>query len=67
MQTLTLAIQDDVIDKVLSLLSNFSQTEVQVLKQSQPVDIFDQTSGILENRIADPVEWQRQMRTEEWA
>ena len=66
MQTLTITAQDDVIDKVLTMLKKFSTSEVQVIQSPIEKDIFEQTSGILQSRKIDPVRWQRNTRSEDW-
>lgn len=66
MQTLTITVQDDVIDKVLAMLKKFSTSEVQVIQLPIEKDIFEQTSGILQSRKIDPVTWQRNTRSEDW-
>lgn len=65
MQTLTLAVEDRLIDQVLAALKRFSQDEVRVVAQ-QPTDLFGQTAGILQGQVVDPVAWQLQVRSEEW-
>lgn len=65
MQTLTLAVEDCLIDQVLTVLKRFSQDEVRVVAQ-QPTDLFSQTAGILQGQAVDPITWQRQVRFEEW-
>ncbi len=65
MQTLTLAIEDNLVEQVMAMLKRFSQEEVRVVAQ-QPADLFAQTAGILNHQVADPVEWQRSVRDQEW-
>jgi hypothetical protein len=65
MQTLTLAVEDRLIDQVLAVLKRFSQDEVRVVAQ-QPTDLFSQTAGIPQGQAVDPVTWQGQVRSKEW-
>ncbi len=75
MHTVTVNIQDSVLDKVIYFLKNLPLSDVQIMSDvvapehkaaEQGGTIFQRTSGILLAQHVDPVHWQQQMRTDEW-
>ena len=74
MHTLTLKVQDSVVDKIIYFLSNLPKYEVEIVEDkiinekdeetSREQDIFAKTSGLLSDKNIDPIAWQRSIRSE---
>ena len=74
MQTIQLKVNDDSLGIVMTLLDNLKKDIVKEIKvintnnQTAPSDTqmkLEQVKGILKNRIANPLEYQRALR-DEW-
>lgn len=72
MQTITIDVQDDVLDKVMTLLSLFPQEELTIrteIKENLPIEKkvnFSDFKITAFSQVEDPVAWQRQIR-DEWS
>ncbi len=62
MQTITINVEDSVLDKVMYLLQNLSNIEIVENKKSNTQIKLDAVKGILNNRISDPLEYQNRLR-----
>ena len=76
MQTIQFKVNDNYLNIILTLLNNLKRDmvkELKVIKDNQPTSIskteeqikLDEVKGILKNKIADPMEYQRRLR-DEW-
>ena len=77
MQTIQFKVDDNYLNVILTLLNNLKLDivkELKIIKDNQVMDRvsksdeqikLDQVKGILKNRIADPIEYQRALR-DEW-
>lgn len=77
MQTIQFKVDDNYLNVILTLLDNLKidmVKELKIIKDNKIIDRvsksdeqikLDRVKGILKNRIADPVEYQRRLR-DEW-
>jgi len=77
MQTIQFKVDDNYLNVILTLLDNLKLDivkELKIIKDNKVIDRvsksdeqikLDQVKGILKNRIADPMEYQRALR-DEW-
>ena len=62
MQTLTIKIDDDYLEEIVSLLKKVPKDKIKVIQNEaeKKPSVF----GLLKNRINDPVKWQQTLRVE---
>ncbi len=62
MQTLTIKIDDDYLEKIITLLKKVPKNKIKIVQNQseKKSNVF----GLLKNRIDDPVKWQQALRTE---
>ena len=62
MQTLTIKVNNDYLEKIINLLKEIPKNKVQITQNT--VEKKSNVFGILKNRIDDPVKWQLSLRAE---
>ncbi len=62
METLTIQGNHDYISQVIVLLSRFPQKAIQIKHHKEKKE--DSAFGILNGKISDPVQWQKDLREE---
>ncbi len=62
MQTLTIKIDDDYLEKITNFLKKIPQNKIKIInnKAVNNSNVF----GLLKGRMVDPVKWQQELRTE---
>ena len=63
MQTLTIKVDDDYLDKIISLLKKIPKNKIKIVQDK--VEKNSDAFGLLKNSIIEnPVKWQQKIRTE---